>query len=309
MAKLHYANFDTYNKKRSLATKRTRYAFSIIAMSILIVCIINYAILSSKTIISPITYVWDYLRFLIFLTPIDRFLGVCMSRYSYGKNLFTGMYRRIGFDKQSKYFRVHYSPLLVFALIVSILGILSAISTFSSTVKIQVLATDKNDIYFTTVICGYLTTVLLFAASVCAIGYINKWRRIYRFEFEELDLSKEDKKELIAKEKEEYKEFKTEQKDKIKKYDAERKEINKQQRVARYTEQKEHFKEKQQEIKTNLQTVKNKLTNTTPISIAPQPHPLQVTKLDKLKELDALLKDGVITQAEYDIARRDILGQ
>lgn len=293
MTQSHFTDFYTYNKERSMTTKRTFYILDIMYPSILVISSIQYGNLHTGTV----TSLWGIIWIALFYIPITTFLGRCMSIYS-------GVH-----NNQSKYFRARYSPLSIFALIVSIFGVLSAISTFSSTVKIQVLTTDKNAIYYTTVICGYLIAALHFIASIFAIDYIKKWRQIYRFEFEELELSEEGKSNLIYREKVEYKKHKAEQKEKLKKYGAEQKETNRQQTITRRTEQKEQLKEKQQEIKTNLQNVKNKIVNTTVTSIASRTHSPQMTKLDKLKELDDLLKNNVITQAEYDVARRDILGQ
>lgn len=288
MAKLHYPDFDTYNKERSMATKRTLYILKIMYPSILAISSIQYAYAIFYKATATATSLWGIIWIALIYIPIITFLDRCMSTYS-------GVH-----NNQSKYFRARYSPLSIFALIVSIFGVLSAISTFSSTVKIQVLTTDKNAVYYATVICGYLIAALHFIASIFAIDYIKKWHQIYRFEFEELELSKEGKSNLIYREKEEYK-----------KHKAEQREINRQQKKypTRHAERKEQLKEKQQQIKTNLQNVKNKIINTTVTSIAPRPHSPQMTKLDKLKELDDLLKNGIITKAEYDVARRDILGQ
>lgn len=113
-----------------------------------------------------------------------------------------------------------------------------------------------------------------------------------------MELSEGGKSNLIYREKVEYK-----------KHKAEQKEINRQQKITRRAEQKEQLKEKQQQIKTNLQDVKNKIVNTTVTSIASRMHSPQMTKLDKLKELDDLLKNNVITQEEYERARAEILAK
>lgn len=323
MKEMFFENAEAYNEHRRKKTNFLSNSYNWFLVACFAIMMIPYCI--SISIGAPLSlsyYFYDLsIGIGILAIPFGQFTEFCSIRYSVNHNnmavakpttnsAISQLTNNKRLSKIASYtinrnikiindehFRVHYYPLFIAAMIMSILGIVSAISAFSSainTLVIEEASTTKSLV----VSMEFLYTVIALIEYVFSLIYLKKWHAIYRFEYEELSLSEEGKSNLIYREKVEYK-----------KHKAEQKEINRQQKITRRAEQKEQLKERQQEIKTNLQNVKHKIVNTTVTSIASRTHFPQMTKIDKLKELDDLLKNNVITQAEYDVARRDILGQ
>ncbi len=309
--RLSKRNESQYNIHRAEMAKMTNYLYSSL-MSARIIISMLFIILIPLIITGHFNNTNDswqllivYSKYLIFIAIMSYFFSACSIHYSEKIRITTELFNSIMTKRQidtinKPYFRVRYNAWFVITFLFAILGILSAFSTMSSAIKYQITTAEKNSLYALTLAYCWIDIILAFIADGIAIYYLINWHKTYRWEFEELNLSNEEKKQIINTEKREL---------------AQQKAKQKQMRKEKRTENIQHIKDKSAE---NIQLIQNKIQE----EIAKREQrehqkyansgyqiPAQTTKLDKLKELDELLKNNIITQEEYAVARKDILGQ
>lgn len=302
-----FENADAYKKYREKKTKLIYYIFtgiiSTYAITISIFQIIGAQIISGRDVLLFNLYrSMDYIRIIIFAFPFSLFLNDCCIRYNNKSAIYTensiydqpatqltnfkllskiaSRYIKI---KNDEHFRARYFPWVIASIVMSCLGIISAISTFASNINTLVIV-EKSTTRSLSVALGFMHIIFILTASIFALLYIKDWLWVYRWEYEELSLTPTEKQELIASDNAKYKQYKQEQK-----------------------QLKQTAKlERQKQLKVEQENIKNKQKFD---SDKYETSPSKMTKLDKLKELDDLLQNNVITQDEYEKARAEILGK
>ena len=158
----------------------------------------------------------------------------------------------------------------------------AALAGFSNDLKMYFIYGFKNAT--TILILSALSSIAIMLACVLFIIYLILWKKIIIWNYDEIFLSAKNKNTILRNERANYKTYKKNERKSDRQY------------YKDYIKYKIEDK-KQEHKQRKFQSPKyNKM-------------PASMTKLDKLKELNELLENNIISQDEYDKARADILGK
>ena len=216
----------------------------------------------------------DYYRFwLVLIFPLlgSIYINKCGMKLGLNFNVIRFLFKKTT-DNGIDFFNAKYSYLYYLTFAFCFFQIFHSIAYFSNGIKIFINKSVSNpDAYLA---LSALTAIFLVANAITNIQYSIAWKKIFRWDYNELYLSNDDKKAILKNEKECYKTFKDQQK------------ALKKQKKAIHKTSKNKFKIPKYNKK-----------------------PTSMTKLDKLKELKDLLDNEIISQDEYEKAREEILGK
>ena len=221
-------------------------------------------------------YTFDMIPWFIYITTVSILMEKSSKSFS---------------TLSDKYFRIKKYPLCIFIIVWSSIALLSNIGTCARILALT--QTDKsNAVKFAMSILYCIATI----TTLCIVlNFARQWIKTLRWEYDELELSPSEKATLIEKEKAEYKALKEEIKEDYKK-----------RTLAVRQEKKQSIQNSVNNIKQKFSEINvfNKKENTTTTN-----KPKDLTKYDKLQELNELYENGIICKEELEKARADILGQ
>lgn len=177
-----------------------------------------------------------------------------------------------------KWYRVKQYPFFIITIIWCVLFLFNPIARMSSDIKFCI--THDVDNSSAVIAMSVLSSIAIFVAIVMFLVYLSLWKKILIWNYDEINLSSDEKKAILKEERVKYKEYKSQ-----------------------LAIEKRNEKEQEQHNTNNLVKSKN-----TPQQYYKK-NPETMTKLSKINELKELFDNGIITKEEYEKARADILGK
>ncbi len=260
-----HTEYDNYRKK----TAQNSYAavislFLIAYVSYILFCLIGGNYFAMVQLISPI----------VLFIIVGIFLSLNKSQFE-------------AFVIDYKRFRPKWHRFCIFIVVIDILNILYLISDFSRMYAFGFF--DTTYTAFDTV--NKIMVILYYVASFIALcwlaNYMCCWLKTYRWEYEELTLTRTEKRMIIQEERKAYKQYKAE--------------TRKRNHVERKNKMENSWNNFKNNLSEEIDSIKSKCV--------PKKTTNPVTKYDKLQELNNLYNNGVISKEELEKARADILGK
>ncbi len=179
-------------------------------------------------------------------------------------------------------YRTKNYKLFIVHIVLCVLGFWAALAGFSNDLKMYFIYNFKNATPI--LILSALSSIAIMITCVAFIIYLILWKKIIIWNYDEIFLSVKNKNTILRNERANYKTYRKNERKSDRQY------------YKDYIKYKIEDK-KQEHKQRKFQSSKyNKM-------------PASMTKLDKLKELNELLENNIISQDEYDKARADILGK
>lgn len=177
-------------------------------------------------------------------------------------------------DKQ---YRIKQYPLYIVTIIWCILFLFAPIARMSSDIKFCITYDVDNS--SAVVALSVLSSIAIIVALAMFLVYLSLWKKILIWNYNEINLSSDEKRAILKAERDNYKKHKSQ-----------------------LAIEKRNKKERQHKVNDSVQP-----KNTTQQYYKKNPE--SMTKLSKLNELKELYNNGVISDEEYQKARADILGK
>lgn len=185
-------------------------------------------------------------------------------------------------DAQSKnvdkWYRVKQYPLYIATIIWCVLFLFSPIARMSNDIKVCITYDVDNS--SAVIAMSVLSSIAIIVALAMFLVYLSLWKKILIWNYDEINLSDDEKRAILKAERYNYKEYKS------------------QLAIEKRNKKEQHRHESNNSVQpknTTQQYYKN--------------NPETMTKLAKINELKELFDGGIITQEEYEKARADILGK
>lgn len=224
--------------------------------------------------------VGNYFGLLQLIMPIVFYSIVAIFLYS-NKSLLEA------FVIDYKWFRTKWYRFCIFIVVIGILNILYLISDFSRMYAFGFFDTTYTAFDTVNKIMVILYYVVSFIALCWLANYMCCWLKTYRWEYEELTLTRTEKRMIIKKERKEYKQYKAE--------------TRKRNQVERKEKMENTWNNFKDNLSEEIDSIKSKCV--------PKKMANPVTKYDKLQELNDLYNNGFISKEELEKARAEILGK
>ena len=231
----------------------------------------------------------SYILYVIFCCINDNFSAVFTRSLSLiilssiGIFLERNKTRLNTFPADNKFFRIRWHRFCIFILV---LGIINAVSLIIEIIRVAVLGTfDELNMISEIVLSFYY--IVSFIALCWLANYMRCWLKTYRWEYEELTLTRTEKRMIIQEERKAYKQYKAE--------------TRKRNQVERKKKMENSWNIFKNNLSEEIDSIKSKCV--------PKKTTNPVTKYDKLQELNNLYNNGVISKEELEKARADILGK
>lgn len=266
MKKTHFTNSIDYNNYRDSYYKKYKYLIYTFSVFIYLLELVICIELNGDAWIAMISSV-------IYWSFVATFTENNAKKHS------SIMYRTIWY------------PFCIFLIIITIPSFLFYIGAFSRYYALGIFDNINNIYIFLTI----LPSIIDFIGKCFVLRYCTKWITILRWEYDELNLTHSEKRNIQKEERTAYSQGKRQERQKRK----EKQKVN----IAN------HKKKNKQIISIIKNNIRTKFASfKTPVNNQAIKN-TSVSKLDKLNELKELFNNGIITQKEYDKARADILGK
>lgn len=177
-----------------------------------------------------------------------------------------------------KWYRVKQYPLYIATIIWCVLFLFNPIARMSSDIKVCITYDVDNS--SAVIAMSVLSSIAIIVALAMFLVYLSLWEKILIWNYDEINLSGDEKRAILKKERDNYKEYKSQ-----------------------LAIEKRNKKEQQRHEANNSVQPKNTTQQYY------KKNPETMTKLAKINELKELFDSGIITQEEYEKARADILGK
>lgn len=177
-----------------------------------------------------------------------------------------------------KWYRVKQYPLYIATIIWCVLFLFNPIARMSSDIKVCI--THDVDNSSAVIAMSVLSSIAIIVALAMFLVYLSLWKKILIWNYDEINLSGDEKRAILKEERDNYKEYKSQ-----------------------LAIEKRNKKEQQRHEANNSVQPKNTTQQYY------KKNPETMTKLAKINELKELFDGGIITQEEYEKARADILGK
>lgn len=231
----------------------------------------------------------SYILYVIFCCINDNFSAVLTRSLSLIILIFISIFlernktRLTTFTVDNKFFRIRWHRFCIFILV---LGIINAVSLILEIIRVAVLGTfDELNMISEIILSFYY--IVSFVSLCWLANYMCCWLKTYRWEYEELTLTRTEKRMIIQEERKEYKQYKAE--------------TRKRNQVERKEKMENSWNNFKDNLSEEIDSIKSKCV--------PKKTTNPVTKYDKLQELNNLYNNGVISKEELEKARADILGK
>lgn len=288
------SNLSNYKKKVNSIFSNVTYSLCFLAMLLYLICCIMLSKSDNVVSVNYFSIAYSVIPFIlpyifIYKNQIQEGNALRMSNY------FSIIRKRKELMQQSeeeranvvkeaqssnvdKRYRIKQYPLYIVNIIWCILFLFAPIAKMSSDIKFCITYDINNS--SAVIALSVLSSVAIIVALAMFLVYLTLWKKVLIWNFDEINLSGDEKRAILKAERDNYKEYKH-----------------------KLAQDKRQEREQQRHEENN---------SVSPKGTAQQyykKNPESMTKLSKLNELKELHDNGVISDEEYQKARADILGK
>lgn len=286
-------DLSNYKKKINSIFSNVAYALCFLAMLLYLICCIMLSKSDNVVSVNYFSIAYSVIPFIlpyifIYKNQIQEGNALRMSNY------FSIIRKRKELMQQSeeeranvvkeaqssnvdKQYRIKQYPLYIVTIIWCILFLFAPIARMSSDIKFCITYDVDNS--SAAVALSVLSSIAIIVSLAMSLVYLSLWKKILIWNYDEINLSSDEKRAILKAERDNYKKHKSQ-----------------------LAIEKRNKKEQQHKANDSVQ----------PKNTAQQyykKNPESMTKLSKLNELKELYDNGVISDEEYQKARADILGK